>query len=66
MIALLILVLLLGLLAAVYLLGFHLGGQNASQELLQVRLESLAAQRAMHDLTRTAFAKMLERVERRP
>lgn len=63
----LLLILLAGLLAASYLLGFRLGGDHWREEVLRVRTESAAAQSRIHELTRQAFIAMAEAVqERRP
>lgn len=65
---LLFIVMLAALVGFAYLLGFRLGGQHWQDELLRVRLESVSAQRQMHDLTRQAFVAMVEHAEqqRRP
>lgn len=65
MILFLVLVLVAGLVLAAYLLGFRLGGQQVSDELLRVRLEGIEARRRMHQLTRDAFVAMAEHAERR-
>lgn len=66
MIVFLLLVLMLaGLVVAAYLLGFRLGGQHMSDELLRVRLEGIEAQRRMHQLTRDAFVAMAEHADLR-
>jgi uncharacterized membrane protein YciS (DUF1049 family) len=49
--------------AALFLLGFQLGGEHWQARLLRVRLESERAQRQMHDLTRQAFVAMSQRAE---
>jgi hypothetical protein len=49
--------------AAVFLLGFRLGGDHWQAELTRVRLEAARAERQMHDLTRQAFVAMAERAE---
>lgn len=54
-----------GLVVSAYLLGFRLGGDHLRNELYKVRLESVAAQRRMHDFTREAFVAMAEATERR-
>jgi hypothetical protein len=61
----LLLVLLVGLVASAYLLGFRLGGDHWRDEVLRVRSESVEAQRQIHDLTRQAFVAMAEEAERR-
>lgn len=65
----LLFVLLLGALAALgaamFLLGFRLGGEHWQQQLMRVRMEAAQASRHMHDLTRQAFVAMAEEVQRR-
>ena len=56
--------LLLGLFAAIFLLGFRVGGGQWQEELAHVRLEAALAQRQMHNLTRQAFVAMAEQTER--
>jgi hypothetical protein len=48
-----------------YLLGFRLGGQSWISEAQRVRAEAAAAERQLHDLTRSAFVAMAEEAERR-
>jgi hypothetical protein len=60
-----LLVTLLALVCAVYLLGFRLGGDHWKDELTRVRMESVHAEREMHDLTRQAFVAMAEEADRR-
>lgn len=48
-----------------YLLGFRLGGQSWVAEAQRVRAEAAAAERQLHDLTRSAFVAMAEEAERR-
>ena len=48
-----------------FLLGFRLGGQSWLTELQEVRAEAAAAERQLHDLTRSAFVAMAEEAERR-
>lgn len=48
-----------------FLLGFRLGGQSWLAELQEVRAEAAAAERQLHDLTRSAFVAMAEEAERR-
>jgi hypothetical protein len=48
-----------------YLLGFRLGGQSWISEAQRVRAEAAAAERQLHDLTRSAFVAMAEAAERR-
>jgi hypothetical protein len=48
-----------------YLLGFRLGGQSWISETQRVRAEAAAAERQLHDLTRSAFVAMAEEAERR-
>ena len=50
--------------AAVFLLGFRLGGDRWQSELTRVRLEAAHAERQLHDLTRQAFISMAEHAER--
>jgi hypothetical protein len=66
-IALLILVvlLMLGVAALVYLLGFRLGGDEQRSELLRTKAEGLRAERQLHDLTRQAFEAMVRHAEER-
>lgn len=59
-------VLLLGLLATLYLLGFRLGGTSTLEELTRVRVEAAQARRQMEVLTRQAFAAMLDGARRPP
>lgn len=61
----LLLVVLLGVMATVFLLGFRLGGEHWQSELARVRLQAAQAERQLHDLTRQAFVSMAEKVERR-
>jgi hypothetical protein len=60
----LILLVLTGLLVAVFTLGFHVAGVNWQRQLLGVRAEAAEASRAMHDLTRRAFIAMAEEADR--
>jgi hypothetical protein len=48
-----------------YLLGFRLGGQSWISEAQRVRAEAAAAERQLHDLTRSAFVAMAEEADRR-
>jgi uncharacterized protein HemY len=48
-----------------YLLGFRLGGQSWVAEAQRVRAQAAAAERQLHDLTRSAFVSMAEEAERR-
>ena len=48
-----------------YLLGFRLGGQSWMTEANRVRAEAAAAERQLHDLTRSAFVAMAEQAEQR-
>lgn len=48
-----------------YLLGFRLGVQSWISEAQRVRAEAAAAERQLHDLTRSAFVAMAEEAERR-
>ena len=48
-----------------FLLGFRLGGQSWIAEAQRVRAEAAAAERQLHDLTRSAFVAMAEEVQRR-
>ncbi len=59
-------VLLLGLLATIYLLGFRLGGTSTLEELTRVRVEAAQARRQMEVLTRQAFTAMLDEARRSP
>jgi hypothetical protein len=52
-------------LALTYLLGFRLGGQSWVAEAQCVRAQAAAAERQLHDLTRSAFVAMAEEAERR-
>jgi uncharacterized protein HemX len=67
MVAILIVVILLLALivGAVFLLGFRLGGEHGQSELTQVRLQSMQAERRLHDLTRSAFESMAEAFDQR-
>jgi uncharacterized membrane protein YciS (DUF1049 family) len=58
-------IVLLGLMASVFLLGFRLGGDHWQSELLKVRLQAAQAERQLHDLTREAFVSMAEHAEGR-
>jgi hypothetical protein len=58
-------VVLLGLMASVFLLGFRLGGDHWQSELLKVRLQAAQAERQLHDLTREAFVTMAEHAQER-
>jgi hypothetical protein len=49
----------------VFLLGFRLGGQSWQSEAVRVRAEAAAAERELHDLTRSAFVAMAEEAQRR-
>lgn len=60
----LFLVLLGCLLAALFLLGFRLGGGQAESQVARVRREAARAERHIHDLTRQAFVSMTEAAER--
>lgn len=53
------------LIAAVYLLGFLRGGRRFQTDLIRVRLEGIAGERELHDLTRDAFIAMSDYAERR-
>jgi hypothetical protein len=48
-----------------YLLGFRLGGDSWLGELQRVRAEAAAAQRQLHELTRSAIVAMAEEAEKR-
>jgi uncharacterized membrane protein YciS (DUF1049 family) len=61
---LLFLVLLGCLLAALFLLGFRLGGGQAESQVARVHREAARAERQIHDLTRQAFVSMAEAAER--
>jgi hypothetical protein len=54
-----------GLAAALFLLGFRVGGEHWQEEVARVRLEAAHAERQLHDLTRQAFVAMSEHVDRR-
>lgn len=58
-----ILVALLILAAFAFFLGFRLGGDHWESELTRLRMESVQAERQLHDLTRHAFIAMAEQVE---
>ncbi len=47
-----------------FLLGFRLGGQSSWAEAQRVRAQAAAAQRELHNLTRSAFVAMSEEAER--
>lgn len=47
-----------------FLLGFRLGGQSAWAESQRVRAQAAAAERELHNLTRSAFVAMAEEVDR--
>ncbi len=64
LLALAVVMLLVGLLAATYLLGFQLGGSSTLEELTRVRAEAIQASRRMHDLTQQAVVAMLDEAER--
>jgi hypothetical protein len=51
--------------ALTFLLGFRLGGQSWITEAQRVRAEAAAAERQLHDLTRSAFVAMAEEAEKR-
>jgi type II secretory pathway component PulM len=63
MAALVVLLVLAALVYVVFHLGFHLGYDQWQAELTRVRLEAAHAQRAVHDLTKTAFVAMAEQAE---
>jgi hypothetical protein len=67
MVALLVVLLLAGaiIVTLTFLLGFRLGGQSWITEAQRVRAEAAAAERQLHDLTRSAFVAMAEEAERR-
>ncbi len=46
-----------------FLLGFRLGGHSWIAEVNRVRAEAAAAERQLHDLTRSAFVAMAEEAE---
>lgn len=54
----------LALVGLVFLLGFRLGGQSAWAESQRVRAQAAAAERELHNLTRSAFVAMAEEVDR--
>lgn len=58
-------ILLAGLVASTFLLGFRVGGDHLREEVVRVKLDSLTAQREIHDLTRNAFVAIAEAAERR-
>jgi hypothetical protein len=62
--AIVILIILLGLTAAVFLLGFRLGGEHWQSEVTKIRMEAARAERQLHDLTRQAFVAMTQHAER--
>jgi hypothetical protein len=55
----------LAIVGLVFLLGFRLGGHSWQSEALRVRAEAAAAERELHDLTRSAFVAMAEEAQRR-
>ncbi len=67
MIVLAVLLLLSGLTIMVltYLLGFRVGGNSWLSETQRVKAEAAAAERQLHELTRSAFVAMAEEAERR-
>lgn len=48
-----------------FLLGFRLGGNSWLAEAQRVRAEAAAAERQLHDMTRSAFVAMAEEAEAR-
>lgn len=48
-----------------FLLGFRLGGHSWITETQRVRADAAAAERNVHDLTRSAFVAMAEDAQRR-
>jgi hypothetical protein len=48
-----------------YLLGFRVGGNSWLSETQRVKAEAAAAERQLHELTRSAFVAMAEEAERR-
>ncbi len=60
----LFIVVLVGLTAAMYLLGFRLGGESWRNEVDRVHHEAARAERQIHDLTRQAFVAMTEEADR--
>lgn len=48
-----------------FLLGFRLGGHPWITEAQRVRADAAAAERNLHELTRSAFVAMAEEAERR-
>jgi len=48
-----------------FLLGFRVGGTSWFAETQRLRMEAAAAERELHDLTRSAFVAMAEEAERR-
>lgn len=47
-----------------FLLGFRLGGQSAWAEAQRVRAQAAAAERELHNLTRSAFVAMADEADR--
>lgn len=60
-----LLIAIFALAVAVYLLEFRLGGGHWKGELIRVRTEAAEAERALHEVTRTAFVAMSEEAQRR-
>jgi len=51
--------------AAVFVFGFHVGGEHWQSELTRVRMEAIQAERQLHNLTRQAFVAMAEEAQSR-
>ncbi len=63
-IALFLLIAVIAVVGLTFLLGFRLGGQSAWAESQRVRAQAAAAQRELHNLTRSAFVAMSEEAQR--
>jgi uncharacterized membrane protein YciS (DUF1049 family) len=64
MVFLLVVILIAGLAAALFLLGFRLGGESTQGELARIRVEAAQAERRLRELTRQVFVAMSEHLER--
>ena len=51
--------------ALTFLLGFRVGGNSWLSEAQRVKAEAAAAERQLHELTRSAFVAMAEEAQRR-
>lgn len=54
----------LAIVALCFLVGFRLGGDSWVSEVQRVRAEAAAAERQLHELTRSAFVAMAEEAQR--